>query len=91
MPAKQISKQNKKEKKEKGKQKVVSRIWTRYLRVGSTSHGHYVIEDNHMIWWKVSNLILFPQGPEEFHVNKWITYLKSDLEKCLHLSLSTIN
>ena len=28
-----------------------------------------------------------PQGPEEFRVNKWITYL----EKCLYLSLSTIN
>ena len=31
------------------------------------------------------------QGPEEFRVNKWITYLKSHLEKCLYLSLSTIN
>ena len=27
------------------------------------------------------------QGPEEFHVNKWITYLKSHLEKCLNLLL----
>ena len=32
-----------------------------------------------------------PQGPEEFRVNKWITYLKSHLEKCLYLPLSTIN
>ena len=31
------------------------------------------------------------QGPEELSVNKWITYLKSHLEKCLYLSLSTIN
>ena len=31
------------------------------------------------------------QGPEEFRVKKWITYLKSHLEKCLYLSLSTIN
>ena len=31
------------------------------------------------------------QGPEEFRVNIWITYLKSHLEKCLYLSLSTIN
>ena len=31
------------------------------------------------------------QGPEEFRVNKLITYLKSHLEKCLYLSLSTIN
>ena len=49
--AKQISKQNKKEKKKKeeGKKKVVSRILIRYLRVGLTSHGHYAIEDDHMI------------------------------------------
>ena len=32
-----------------------------------------------------------PQGPEEFRVNNWITYLKFHLEKCLYLSLSTIN
>ena len=31
------------------------------------------------------------QGPEEFCVNKWITYLKCHLGKCLYLSLSTIN
>ena len=31
------------------------------------------------------------QGPEEFRVNKWMTYLKSHLENCLYLSLSTIN
>ena len=31
------------------------------------------------------------QGPEEFRVNKWMTYLKSHLEKCLYRSLSTIN
>ena len=31
------------------------------------------------------------QGPEEFCVNKWTTYVKSHLEKCLYLSLSTIN
>ena len=32
------------------------------------------------------------KGPEEFPMNKWITaYLKSHLEKCLYLSLSTIN
>ena len=30
-------------------------------------------------------------GPEEFRVNKWITYLKSHFEKCLYLSFSTIN
>ena len=34
---------------------------------------------------------LLSQGPEEFRVNKWITYFKCRLEKCLYLSLSTIN
>ena len=31
------------------------------------------------------------QGPEKSRVNKWMTYLKSHLEKCLYRSLSTIN
>ena len=35
--------------------------------------------------------VTLPQGPQEFRVNKCITYLKSHLEKCLYLSLSTIN
>ena len=39
--------------------------------------------------WKLDSF--WPQGPEEFRVNKWITYLKSHVEKCLYLLLSTIN
>ena len=51
------TKQNKKEKKkeEEGKKKIVSRIWTRYLRVGPTSHSHYATEDDHMISEKRSS------------------------------------
>ena len=33
----------------------------------------------------------YEAGPEEFRVNKSITYLKSHLEKYLYLSLSTTN
>ena len=40
--AKQISKQNKinQKKKEDGKKKVLSRFWTRYIRVAPTAHSH---------------------------------------------------
>ena len=44
----QTKQKRKKKRKEEGEKKVVSRIWTRYLRVGPTSHGHYAIEDDHM-------------------------------------------
>ena len=39
----------------------------------------------------VIETVFSPQGPEEFRVNKWIIYVKSHLNKCLYLSLSTIN
>ena len=39
----------------------------------------------------VIETVFSPQGPEEFRVNKRITYVKSHLNKCLYLSLSTIN
>ena len=40
--AKQKSKQNKikQKKKEDGKKKVLSRFWTRYIRVAPTAHSH---------------------------------------------------
>ena len=46
-----------------------------------SSFWHHVVREIHVE----------SQGPEEFCVNKWITYLKSHLEKCLYLSLSAIN
>ena len=70
----------------------------------STSTFHLYILSVHVKLHRRGDLLNFPQfygasfslraptqGPEEFRVNKWITYLKSHLEKCLYLSLSTIN
>ena len=34
------TKQNKPKKKEDGKKKVLSRFWTRYIRVAPTAHSH---------------------------------------------------
>ena len=78
--AKQISKQNKtkKKKKEEGKKKVVSRIWTRYLRVDPTSHSHYAIEDDRMIWWKVSNLMPFSWNFRRQTIEPYLTDWKND-------------
>ena len=70
----------------------------------STSTFHLYILSVHVKLHRRGDLLNFPQfyrasfslrapsqGPEEFRVNKWITYLKSHLENCLYLSLSTIN
>ena len=73
------AKQNKKrKKKEEGKKKFVSRIWTRCLRVDPTSHSHYAIEDDHVMWWKVSRLILFPWNFCRQTIEPYLTDWKND-------------
>ena len=78
--AKQISKQNKtkKKKKKEGKKKVVSRIWTRYLQVYPTSHSHYAIEDDRMIWWKVWNLMPFSSNFRRQTIELYLSNWKND-------------
>ena len=68
----------KRKKKEEGKKKVVSRIWTQCLRVDPTSHSHYAIEDEHMIWWKVSNLMCFPRNFRRQMIEPYLTDWKND-------------
>ena len=80
--AKQISKDDKtkNKKKEEGKKKVISRIWTQHLRVDPTSHSHYAIEDERMIWWKVSNLMRFPRNFRRQTIEPYLTDWKKQLE-----------
>ena len=75
--AKQISKQNK-TKKEEGKKKVSSRIWTWYVRVDPTTLSHYATEDDHMIWWKVSNLMPFSWNFRRQTIEPYLTDWKND-------------
>ena len=56
-----------------GNSMICSDIWHKY-------HGWY-------FKIVIGNFMRLSQGPEEFRVNKWITYF----EKCLYLSLTTIN
>ena len=73
------SKQNKKEtKKGDGKKKVLSRMWTRYLRVNPTSHSHYAIEDDHITSLKVSNLMPFPWNFRRQTIEPYLTDWKND-------------
>ena len=58
--------------------KVLSKFWTQYLRVDPTSHGHYATEDDHMIWWKVSNLMPFPWNFRRQTIEPYLTNWKND-------------
>ena len=81
LKTKKPRKQNKKEKKkEEGKKKVVSRIWTWCLWFDLTSHSHYAIEDEHMIWWKVVNLMRFPWNFRGQTIEPYLTNWKKRLE-----------
>ena len=75
------TKQNKKEKekkKEDGKKEILSRIWTQYLRVDPTSRSHYPIEDGHVMWWKVWNLMPFPWNFRLQTIEPYLTNWKKD-------------
>ena len=68
----------KKKKKEDGKKKVLSRIWTQYLRADPTSHSHYAIEDDRVTSWKVSNLMPFPWNFRRQTIEPYLTNWKND-------------
>ena len=76
------TKQNKKEKKEGRREKEgLSRIWTRYLWVDPTSHSHYAFEDDHMIWWKASNLMPFSWNFRRQTIEPYLTDWKKQSDE----------
>ena len=60
---------------------MLSRIWNRYLRVDTTSHSHYAMEDDHNPYRKVSNLIPLPSNFRRQTTEPYLTDWKNDLKQ----------